>query len=134
MRIFKVVRESGYNDNILVGEFDNREEAQKFCDRMNAAIQIDKSSNFKYSCYEYDYLPIDWVTYEVTFFDGLRDPAPVIKIFNRDNQFHTGDVIIHTVSRNIIVCFSIIIDSSEITREKVIDLARRGILRNNNIL
>ena len=81
MRIFKVVRESGYNDNILAGEFDNREEAQKFCDRMNAAIQIDKSSDFKYSCYEYvSPHPIDWITYEVTFFDGLRDPDPVIKI------------------------------------------------------
>lgn len=129
MRIFKVVRESNYN-SILVGEFDNGEEARKFCDRMNAAIQIDKSSDIKYSCYEYVLPhPIDWITYEVTFFDGLRDPDPVIKIFNRDGQFHTGDVIIHTVSRNIIVCFSIIINSSEITREKVIALARRVILR-----
>lgn len=129
MKIFKVIRESSYSNNLLAGEFGNKEEAQKFCDKMNAAIKLDKFSDFKYSCYECVLpSPIDWVTYEVTFFDGLRDPDPVIKIFDRDNQFHAGDVIIHTVSRNIIVYVSIIVNS-EMTREKVIGLARRIILR-----
>lgn len=129
MKIFKVIRESENTDNILVGEFGSKEEAKKFCDKMNAAIKLDKFSDFKYSCYECVLpSPINWITYEVTFFDGLRDPDPVIKVFSRDNQFHSGDVIIHTISRNIIVYVSIIIDL-EITREKVINLAKRIILR-----
>lgn len=124
MKIFEVIREGKY-DNILVATFGSKEETQDFCDKMNAAVQLDKSSCFKYSYYERVLpSPINWITYEVTFFDGLRDPDPVIKIFNRDIQFHTGDVIVHTVSRNVIVCFSVIVDSL-ITREKVISMARK---------
>ena len=129
MKVFEVIRESKYNDTILVATFGTKEETQEFCDKMNAAVKLDKMSGFKYSYYERVLpSPRNWITYKVTFFDGLRDPDPVIEIFNRDNQFHTGDVIIHTVSRNIIVYVSIIIDS-EITREKVIALAKRIILR-----
>lgn len=128
MKIFEVIRESKY-DNILVATFGSKEETQDFCDKMNAAVKLDKSSFFKYSYYERVLpSPRNWITYEVTFFDGLRDPDPVIKIFNRDIQFHTGEVIVHTVSRNVIVCFSVLVDSS-ITREKVIDMAKKIALR-----
>ena len=128
MKIFEVIRESKY-DNILVATFGSKEETQDFCDKMNAAVKLDKSSSFKYSYYERVLpSPRNWITYEVTFFDGLRDPDPVIKIFNRDIQFHTGDVTVHTVSRNVIVCFSVLVDSS-ITKEKVIDMAKKIALR-----
>lgn len=128
MKIFEVIREGKY-DNILVATFGSKEETQDFCDKMNAAVKLDKSSCFKYSYYERVFpSPRNWITYEVTFFDGLRDPDPVIKIFNRDIQFHTGDVIVHTVSRNVIVCFSVIIDSL-ITKEKVIEMAKKIALR-----
>ena len=88
MKIFEVIRESKYNDTILVATFGTKEETQEFCNKMNAAVKLDKISGFKYSYYERVLpSPRNWITYKVTFFDGLRDPDPVIEIFNRDNHF-----------------------------------------------
>lgn len=130
MKVFEVVRESKSNGNTLTGMlFDNKEDAQKCCVMMNAAVKLDKESDFNYKWYELvSPTPINWITYDVTFFYGLRDPDPVIKIFDGDDQFHTGDVI-HTVSRNILVRFSAIVDSS-MTREKVINMARNIAINN----
>lgn len=131
MKVFEVIRESKANGYILTGMlFDNKEDAQKCCDKMNAAVKLDKESDVNYKWYELvSPTPINWITYEVTFFYGLRDPDPVIKIFDGDDQFHTGDVIAHTVSRNIVVRFSVIVDTT-LTREKVIDMARNIAINN----
>ena len=90
MKVFEVIRESKANGYILTGMlFDNKEDAQKYCDKMNTAVKLDKESDVNYKWYELVLpTPINWITYEVTFFYGLRDPDPVIKIFDGDDQFH----------------------------------------------
>lgn len=131
MKVFEVIRESKANGYILTGMlFDNKEDAQKYCDKMNAAVKLDKESDVNYKWYELvSPTPINWITYEVTFFYGLRDQDPVIKIFNGDEQFYTGDVITYIDSRNIVVRFSVIVDTT-LTREKVIDMARTIAINN----